>query len=237
MTSRKTPVRQPIWVAAVPRARNVPDDIALAEEYIDRLRPYLVTFDEKKALELKGTQTRNEGRVLAAGVCISNLLSSLKVQKSMADFQRLGGIEALDFMEALEDGNSHPLLERWLTIRKKAENRPAPTSRTVVLRQLVAACSLSLQEDIDGHRVKPGRARLLAAEAASLSHVLDNDCTTDMVRNWERQYCESEHVRNCVADLRSAQYASVVKVCGWCTMSLQMYGMPPTHFVWINPPG
>jgi hypothetical protein len=72
------------------------------------------------------------------------LVVTARSQADIVMWQRVGGLEAEDFLHAVERGLPHPLLAEWQ--RRKTENRrPGPNLRERHFRRLAVLMSVTLQ--------------------------------------------------------------------------------------------
>jgi hypothetical protein len=70
-----------------------------------------------------------------------NAVRFFKEKTNPAGWIQIGLNDAEEFLECLENGRAHPVLDAWLKRRSDAANRPAASSREQGTRRLVVlAC-------------------------------------------------------------------------------------------------
>jgi hypothetical protein len=73
---------------------------------------------------------RIKGRGVMATKFLWQLMAAARAQASPYTWIKEGGLDAEEFLECLESGRPHPLLDRWRDIKgTTAAGRPAPTAR------------------------------------------------------------------------------------------------------------
>jgi hypothetical protein len=93
-----------------------------------------------------------QARAAHALSCLLQLLIAARQQTDIATWQRVGGLEAEDFLDALHTGRLHPLLQLYER-RKASGGRAAPGLRERHFRRLAVLLSTALQRvPIDRHR-------------------------------------------------------------------------------------
>src|SRR5205085_163858 len=70
----------------------------------------------------------DKARALHALSCLMNFVVAARVQIDIANWQKVGGLEAENFIDALERGGLHPLLQEYER-RKAASGRAGPSLR------------------------------------------------------------------------------------------------------------
>jgi hypothetical protein len=83
-------------------------------------------------------------RALHALSCLMQLLVVARSQIDVVTYQKFGGLEAENFLDAVEHGLSRPLLSEWEE-RRSANKRPAPGLRERQFRRLAVLLSVALQ--------------------------------------------------------------------------------------------
>ena len=126
-------------------------------------------------------QLVEKARALHALSCLMQLVVTARSQADIATWQKVGGLEAEDFLHAVEHGLPHPLLSEWQ--RRKTENRrPGPNLRERHFRHLAVLMSVALQRaGLDKHKQK---ARTRVGEALSGLIEIGSHRT---VERWELQ--------------------------------------------------
>lgn len=93
---------------------------------------------QKEALRLV-----ERARALHALSCLMQLLVVARSQIDVVTYQKLGGLEAENFLDAVERGLTHPLLTEWE--KQQSANRPGPGLRELHFRRLAVLLSVALQ--------------------------------------------------------------------------------------------
>jgi hypothetical protein len=83
-------------------------------------------------------------RSLHALSCLMQLVVAARAQTDIVTWQKVGGLEAENFLDALEHGLPHPLLATWEDVRA-GNNRPGPSLRERQFRRLAVLLSVTLQ--------------------------------------------------------------------------------------------
>jgi hypothetical protein len=82
-------------------------------------------------------------RALHALSCLMQLVVRARAQTDIVTWQKVGGLEAENFLDALERGLPHPLLAAWEDVRA-GNNRFAPSLRERQFRRLAVLLSVAL---------------------------------------------------------------------------------------------
>jgi hypothetical protein len=130
--------------------------------------------------EIKALSEEARGQLTLA--CLLQLTIAAKKQTDVVTWRRAGGFELEDFVDALERGGRHPLLQKWE--KRKAENasdRLSPTMRGMHARRLAVLMSMALQRT---KVMGATKARRRAAEALA---EIDVFATPVTVKHWEQR--------------------------------------------------
>jgi hypothetical protein len=87
-------------------------------------------------------QARDEARARKTLASLWVLVHAATEQSNAAERITRGLIDAQEFLQAVQDGLSHPLLEAW---RRRSANRPPPTGRDQHRRRLVCLLCIALE--------------------------------------------------------------------------------------------
>ena len=104
-------------------------------------------------------------RALHALSCLMQLVVTARAQTDIVTWQWVGGLEAENFLDALERGLPHPVLSAWEEA-KAGNSRPGPSLRERQFRRLAVLLSVALQ----GARVPKREARKRTVKA--LKHLM-----------------------------------------------------------------
>jgi hypothetical protein len=102
-----------------------------------------------------------KARALLARKFLWELLAAAKHQVDVATWCKEGGLEAEDFLDAIESGRPHPVLRSWV-----AANRPAPSRRELHARHLaVLLCAALERAGLGKRQARQQVSRLLASQS------------------------------------------------------------------------
>jgi hypothetical protein len=132
----------------------------------------------------------DEARALLTISCLSAMVSVAKQQADLVTWREVGGLEAEEFVDSLQRGYHHPALQRWQ--RLKAANHPAPTSRELRVRSLVASLCTCLERiglsKRQAHRLVAERLNLLVPGITK--HSIDH-WTRNNAQPWAERVIQS----------------------------------------------
>jgi hypothetical protein len=86
----------------------------------------------------------DEARTLRAVACLWELLREAR-NRDLVRYRELGGLDAEEFLHAVDTGGQHPLLRKWE--KDKAQNRFPPSLHEVNGRRLAMLLRLALERD------------------------------------------------------------------------------------------
>jgi hypothetical protein len=113
-----------------------------------------------------------------------NLLTAAKQQVSIIDWQRFGGLEAEEVLDAWCYGRPNPFFEDYAA-RKATAGHPGPSIRVQHFRRLAVLLSVVLQRT----KLEKGKARDLAAKAMTGPALLGKP-SARMIERWELEQPE-----------------------------------------------
>jgi hypothetical protein len=103
----------------------------------------------------------DKARALLASKFLWELLAAAKQQVDVATWCKEGGLEAEDFLDAIDSGRPHPLLRS-----RVAAHRPAPSRRELQARRLaVLLCTALELAGLDKQQARQEVSRLLALQS------------------------------------------------------------------------
>jgi hypothetical protein len=126
----------------------------------------------------KGKAQVDKARAMHALSCLLQLVITARQQTDIATWQRVGGLEAEDFLDAIESGGLHPLAQ-YYEARKADGGRAGPGLRERHFRRLAVLLSVALQRS----SLSAEQARTKAAEA--LTGLLRTTPTKRSIEGWE----------------------------------------------------
>jgi hypothetical protein len=126
---------------------------------------------------------RIKGRGVMATKFLWQLMAAARAQASPYTWIKEGGLDAEEFLECLESGRPHPLLDRWRDIKgTTAAGRPAPTARDRHMRRLVVLAVIALRRVISTDA--KGARRTVAA---AMVRLFEDAPSAETIHHWERQ--------------------------------------------------
>jgi hypothetical protein len=128
--------------------------------------------------EIKPLSEEARGQLTLA--CLLQLTMAAKQQTDVVTWRRAGGFELEDFVDALERGGRHPLLQKWE--KRKAESatdRLSPSMREMHARRLAVLMSMALQRTMSANKARKLVARAMSEDVAPT--------TSSMVKHWEQR--------------------------------------------------
>jgi hypothetical protein len=142
---------------------------------------------KKEVLVVPNRQVSDEDKDSARAVSVRHFLWSVveayKKRTDPATWAVRGGPDVEEFLECLETGRPHPLLEDWQVHKSEAANRPAPSSRETSARRLAVLACVALER----MGVRKKDARRLVAEQLVDANVFATAPSAGALRNWERR--------------------------------------------------
>jgi hypothetical protein len=127
-------------------------------------------------------ETRDEAARLSVMNVLWNVLKAFKTKTDPASWSRHGWNDTEEFLECLESGRSHPVLDRWLQLRKNAGNRPVASSREQACRRFaVLAC-----EALKRRCVGKDQARRMVAKELAHAKAFASAPSSEAIRNRQR---------------------------------------------------
>lgn len=121
-----------------------------------------------------------KARALGTAATLWTILRRAEEQARGDPVMRLKLAEASRFMEAIDDGGQHPLLDLWK--QRTFANRPAPGSGERSKRHLAVLCSIALERALLNKR----RARRLVAEKLAQLEIFAKPPTAAAIEHWQR---------------------------------------------------
>jgi hypothetical protein len=166
--------------------------------------------DKQDEAQLGGDVSRNkdqrtqEGRRLLAVKCLWEIVAAAKQQVDPVQWRLLGGIEAEDFLDALDSGRPHPVLRHWEAQKSIHASRPAPGFRELATRHYVVLLCEALQR---GPKLGKGMARSRASKALRKAGARVSE---DAIRRWQQDDkapftpADEKAIANALAEGRNA---------------------------------
>jgi hypothetical protein len=132
-------------------------------------------------------EDRDEIRRLSVMHFLWNVLNHFRENTDPAGWLQ-HGLNVEEFLECLESGRPHPVLDAWEKLKSgPAANRPAPSSRELGARRFaVLAC-----EALDRRNVGPDQARRLVAKELARAKVFANSPSknapsANAIHHWQK---------------------------------------------------
>jgi hypothetical protein len=122
----------------------------------------------------------DHARALHSLACLMELVVTAKQQTDVITWRRVGGMEAEDFLDAIERGGSHPLLVEW----EARKTRPAAGMREEHARRIAVLLCLAL------HRGGLGMAKARKQTAKALERATDLFAaapTDTAIKHWQQR--------------------------------------------------
>jgi hypothetical protein len=110
-------------------------------------------------------------------------LKVLKERTGVDAWAAHGLLDVEEFLESLETGHPHPVLEAWQNRKSEAGNRPPPTSREQHARRLAVLACEAL--DREGFGTDLACRRFVAQQLAT-AKIFARAPTAEALRNWRR---------------------------------------------------
>jgi hypothetical protein len=133
----------------------------------------------RKNKKSEAQQVADRARAMHAFSFFMNLTMTAKQQISLIDWQRLGGLEAEETLDAWQHGRPSPFFDDYVA-RKLPGGHPGPSLRVRHFQRLAVLLSVALQRT----NMKKGEARQQIAEALNGPALL-GEVTTKKVEHWE----------------------------------------------------
>jgi hypothetical protein len=125
---------------------------------------------------------RDQGRTVLARKALWDLLAAARTQVDSVTWIKEGCVDAEEFLECLDDGRWHPLLEQWHKRKATvAANRPAPTAREKHARRLMVLAVIAVERVTS---VSKQEARKMVAAAAA--DVFESAPTERTIEHWRK---------------------------------------------------
>jgi hypothetical protein len=125
---------------------------------------------------------RDRGRAVLARHFLLELLVQAKSQVDLVTWINKGGLDAEEFIECLDTGRPHPLLQQWRNLKAtSAAHRQPPTSRELRARRLIVLALIALERTVSIDKLE---ARKEVAKAAA--HVFDPSPSHEAIHHWHR---------------------------------------------------
>jgi len=125
-------------------------------------------------------QRAQEGRRLLAVKCLWEIVAAAKQEVDPVQWRLVGGIEAEDFLDALDSGRPHPVLRHWEAQKSIYANRPAPGFRELQTRHYVVLLCEALER---GPKFGKGMARSRVTKALRKDGATISE---DAIRRWQQ---------------------------------------------------
>ena len=127
-------------------------------------------------------QDKDTARRLTVMYALWAMLDSFKKQTEPVTWMKFG-TDVEEFLECLETGRPHPVLDAWQKHKsEEAANRPAPSSRETLLRRNAVRACLALERAGAGK----DQARKFMAEQLAAAKIFRNAPSAEALRNWLR---------------------------------------------------
>jgi hypothetical protein len=138
----------------------------------------------RKNKRSEAQQVANRTRAMHAYSFFMNLAMTAKQQISLIDWQRLGGLEAEETLDAWQHGRPNSFFDDYAA-RKATAGHPGPSIRVQHFRRLAVLLSAALQRT----NMKKGEAREQAARALTGPALLGKP-SARMIESWELEQPE-----------------------------------------------
>jgi hypothetical protein len=137
---------------------------------------------EVKALvtKYKSREERDWARAQLARKVLGELLYAASSQVGPQRWINEGGLEAQEFLEALDEGRWHPLLKQWQQRRRTAPHRRAASARERQAQRFICLAVVALERMFS---LGPGEAREEVAKKSA--RVFDRPPTAKMIEHWQ----------------------------------------------------
>jgi len=137
---------------------------------------------EVKALvnRYRSREERDWARAQLARKVLGELLHAASSQVGPQRWINEGGLEAQEFLEALDEGRWHPLLRQWREKRRTAPHRPRASVRERQAQRLICLAVVALERMFS---LGPGEAREEIAQKAA--RVFEPPPTAKMIEHWQ----------------------------------------------------
>ncbi len=168
-------------------------------------------------------QLADKARALHALSCLMQLVVTARTQTDIVTWQQVGGLEAENFLDALERGLAHPLLQEWLE-RKSDGGRPNANLRERHFRRLAVLLSTALQRALGRGKVREARNKTAKALAGLL--------TIASYKSIERWELELEPP---LSDEDEAVFTAAFERCGPNPKALIRHFVGFVHFPLLTP--
>jgi hypothetical protein len=126
-------------------------------------------------------EDQDELRARLARAVLLELVTAARKKVDILTWRAVGGPEAEDFLDALETGKSHPLLEKWQEQRAINANRPPPGLLDQSARYTAVLMAEALRRAGLGKRIARERA------AKALADVFP-EATSDAIKYWQTTF-------------------------------------------------
>ena len=125
-------------------------------------------------------EERDLARAQLARKVLGELLHAASSQVGPQRWINEGGLEAQEFIEALDAGHWQPLLKQWQERRKTAPHRRAATARERQAQRLICLAVVALERMFS---LRPGEAREEIAKRAA--RVFEQPPTAKTIEHWQ----------------------------------------------------
>jgi hypothetical protein len=112
-----------------------------------------------------------------------NILEVLKKRTDVDAWAAHGLLDVEEFLESLEAGRPHPVLEAWQNRKSRVGNRPPPTSREQHARRLAVLAYVAL--DREGFGTDLACRRFVGQQLAA-AKIFARAPSAEALRNWRR---------------------------------------------------
>jgi hypothetical protein len=138
---------------------------------------------ERRAAAAQGKNKilSTKAHALLALSCLWTLVENAKKQTDIITWRRVGGFEAEDFLDALEQGRPHPVVEAYEKRKAEVAHRPGPGLHEQIARRQIVRLSVALQRQ----RIGAKKARQMAIKALADLDLFANAMTHRVVEHWE----------------------------------------------------
>jgi hypothetical protein len=141
-----------------------------------------MTGERPPPIRVVSEEERDEATRLSVMNVLWNALKAFKDNTDHAGWSLHGLNDTEEFLDCLERGLSHPVLDHWEKLRSDAANRPAPSSREQACRRFAVLAYVALTRRCVGK----GRARKLVSKELAHAKVFADTPSSDAIRNWQR---------------------------------------------------
>jgi hypothetical protein len=129
--------------------------------------------------KFRNREDRDQARALLARKVLWELLAAARSQVGPLRWLNEGGLEAEGFLEALDAGYPHPLLDAWRH-KKRTAGRPPASARERHAQRIMCLATVALERAIS---LGVGEAREIVAERAK--RLFEPPPTAKKIEHWQ----------------------------------------------------